>query len=58
MSEFEFDKSLCENCGKPLFLNKEECKEFIKNKMKNGYIVCSCCGVGQSISQEKIDECK
>lgn len=40
----EFDRSNCESCGQPLFLNPEECKRFIEERMKQGYIVCSCCG--------------
>ena len=44
MSKQEVDNPLCEGCGQPLFLDKEECKEFIEGKMKEGFIVCSCCG--------------
>jgi hypothetical protein len=44
MNEVVFEKEMCETCGQPLFLDKEECKEFIEKKMKNGFIVCSCCG--------------
>jgi hypothetical protein len=34
----------CSTCGQPLFLDKKECREFIEGKLKQGYIVCSCCG--------------
>jgi hypothetical protein len=44
MVEIKFEESLCKDCGEPLFLNKEDCKKFIEEKMKEGYIVCSCCG--------------
>jgi len=47
MSEVEFDESLCDDCGQPLFLTAEECKEFIEKKMKEGFIVCGCCGTQQ-----------
>lgn len=43
MSEEIFENPLCEDCGQPLFLDKEECQEFVKKKLKQGYIVCSCC---------------
>jgi hypothetical protein len=38
-----FDESMCDECGQPLFLTVEECKEFIQKKLKEGFIVCSCC---------------
>ena len=44
MSEIEFNSSVCEECGQPLFLDVEECKTFVEKKMKEGYMVCSCCG--------------
>ncbi|UCD44675.1 MAG: hypothetical protein JSV27_11265 [Candidatus Bathyarchaeota archaeon] len=44
MSKKELDAALCESCGQPLFLDKEECKAFIEGRMKEGFIVCSCCG--------------
>ena len=47
MLEDEFEKSLCDDCGQPLFLSKEECKKFIENKLKQGYFVCRCCGAKQ-----------
>jgi hypothetical protein len=53
MSTIEFDESMCGECGQPLFLSKEECKEFIEKKMKQGYIVCKCCGSREDI--EKTD---
>jgi RNase P subunit RPR2 len=49
MDEVRFERTLCETCGEPLFLNKEECKNFIERKMKEGYIVCSCCGAKQTM---------
>jgi hypothetical protein len=47
MSQDKFDPALCEGCGQPLFLKKEECRSFIEDRMKQGYIVCSCCGLKQ-----------
>ncbi len=44
MSDEELNASLCESCGQPLFLDKEECKSFIAGRMKEGFIVCGCCG--------------
>jgi hypothetical protein len=44
MSEEIFENPLCEDCGQPLFLDKKECQEFIMKKLKQGYIICSCCG--------------
>jgi len=44
MSKEDLDTALCESCGQPLFLDKEECKAFIEGRMKEGFIVCSCCG--------------
>ena len=44
MSEAGFDESMCDECGQPLFLTVEECKAFIEKKLKEGFIVCSCCG--------------
>lgn len=40
----EFDSTMCASCGEPLFLDKEECKAFIEGRLKDGFIVCSCCG--------------
>ena len=44
MTETEFPEEHCKDCGQPLFLDKKECNEFIERKLKQGYIVCSCCG--------------
>lgn len=56
MTKIKFEKSLCENCGQPLFLSKEECRNFIGNKLKQGYIVCSCCGGKQTIEPKRKSE--
>ncbi len=53
MTDTKLNNSLCEDCGQPLFLDVEECKEFIKRKMKQGYIVCSCCGAKKTIEPDK-----
>ena len=47
MGETKFDESMCDDCGQPLFLTVEECKEFIEKKLQEGFIVCSCCGTEQ-----------
>jgi hypothetical protein len=47
MSQGEMDSALCEGCGRPLFLDKEECRGFIEDRLKKGFIVCSCCGAEQ-----------
>ncbi len=52
MSKAGFDGSMCDDCGQPLFLTVEECKEFIEKKLKNGFIVCSCCGTEQKAETE------
>jgi RNase P subunit RPR2 len=52
MSKVDFDESMCEDCGQPLFLTVEECKAFIEKKLQNGFIVCSCCGTEQKVEQE------
>ena len=44
MSSEKVDVPLCGSCGEPLFLDKEECKAFIEGRLKEGFIVCSCCG--------------
>ncbi|MDH5200340.1 MAG: hypothetical protein OEW93_05590 [Candidatus Bathyarchaeota archaeon] len=44
MSRRELDPVLCEGCGRPLFLDKEECRGFIEERLRKGFIVCSCCG--------------
>ena len=43
MSRGELDPALCEDCGQPLFLDKEECRGFIEERLRKGFIVCSCC---------------
>ena len=53
MTEVKIDKTLCDGCGQPLFLDVDECIEFIERKMKQGYIVCSCCGAKKTIEPEK-----
>jgi RNase P subunit RPR2 len=49
MSEIKLMESLCEGCSEPLFLSKKECRDWIANKLKQGYIVCKCCGAKQTI---------
>jgi len=44
MPEPELHEELCKDCGQPLFLDKEECKAFIEERLKKGFMVCSCCG--------------
>jgi hypothetical protein len=44
MSE-RVEPPLCGSCGEPLFLDTEECKAFIEGRLKEGFIVCSCCGL-------------
>jgi hypothetical protein len=53
MIENEFETKICVECGQPLFLTKEECRDFVKNKMKKGFFVCRCCGVKQSSDNTK-----
>lgn len=53
MTKIKIDEAICENCGRPLFLSKEECRSFIEKKMKRGHIVCSCCGAKQEIKQDE-----
>lgn len=53
MTEVKIDKSLCDGCGQPLFLDVDECKEFIERKMKLGYIVCSCCGAKKTVQSDE-----
>jgi len=43
MTAVESPEGRCRGCGQPLFLDKKECSEFIERKLKQGYIVCSCC---------------
>jgi RNase P subunit RPR2 len=52
MSKTDFDESLCDECGQPLFLTVEECKEFIEKKLQDGFIVCSCCGTEEKVEQK------
>jgi hypothetical protein len=47
------EKFSCNSCGQPLFIDKKECREFVEGKLKQGYIICSCCG-SRNIS-EKLD---
>ncbi len=54
MSKAGFDESMCDECGQPLFLTVEECKEFIQKKLKEGFIVCSCCSTDQK-TEKKAD---
>jgi hypothetical protein len=44
-------EQLCSSCGQPLFLDKDECRSFIESKLKEGYIVCSCCAGKQKPEQ-------
>jgi len=44
MNKVEFNEALCKSCGGSLFLDKDECKGFIEGRLKEGYIVCICCG--------------
>ena len=37
MNKVEFDEALCKGCGSPLFLDKDDCKDFIEGKLKEGY---------------------
>ena len=53
MDESKLDEGVCEECGQPLFLDKEECRAFIEGKLKRGYIVCSCCGAGNKVAQSQ-----
>ena len=52
MSKADFDESICEECGQPLFLTVEECKAFIEKKLQDGFIVCSCCGTEEKVEQK------
>jgi len=45
----ELQEKQCDGCGQPLFLDKDECKNFIETKLKEGFIVCGCCGGKQSV---------
>jgi RNase P subunit RPR2 len=49
MTNTVFEEILCESCSQPLFLDADECKRFIEEKLKQGYIVCSCCGAKQTM---------
>ena len=50
MDESKLDELTCDDCGQPLFLDKEECKAFIEDRLKQGFIVCSCCEAKNRIS--------
>jgi hypothetical protein len=50
MDESKLDELTCDDCSQPLFLDKEECKAFIEDRLKQGFIVCSCCGAKNRIS--------
>ena len=52
MSKADFDESICEECGQPLFLTVEECRAFIEKKLQDGFIVCSCCGTEEKVEQK------
>jgi hypothetical protein len=52
MSKVNFDESMCDECGQPLFLTVEECKAFIEKKLQDGFIVCSCCGPDQKVKNK------
>jgi len=54
MTEINFDSSLCSICGQPLFLSKEECRKFIEKRLKEGYMVCRCCGAKQKTEIEGV----
>jgi RNase P subunit RPR2 len=49
----DLKESLCEKCGAPLFLTKEECRDFVEDKMKQGYLVCRCCGAKKTTKQDE-----
>ena len=51
MNENELMESFCEKCTSPLFLSKQECHDWIVNKLKQGYIVCQCCGAKQQVTE-------
>ncbi len=51
MSETEFMKSHCDSCSEPLFLSAKECRDWIENKLKQGYIVCRCCGAKKTMTE-------
>ena len=50
MPEPELHEEMCDACSQPLFLDKEDCKAFIEDRLKQGFIVCSCCGAKNKIS--------
>jgi RNase P subunit RPR2 len=52
MSKADFNETMCDECGQPLFLTVEECKAFIEKKLQEGFIVCSCCGTEQKFKKE------
>jgi uncharacterized Zn finger protein (UPF0148 family) len=53
ISDSMLEKFSCNSCGQPLFIDKKECREFVEGKLKQGYIICSCCG-SRNVS-EKLD---
>ena len=53
MSQPDIQGPVCEKCDAPLFLDKVECKDFIEGKLKQGYIICSCCGHSQILKDTK-----
>jgi hypothetical protein len=55
MSKADFNETMCDECGQPLFLTVEECKAFIEKKLREGFIsrihqpsVFHSSGIGQS----------
>ncbi len=52
MSKADFDESMCDECGQPLFLTVDECKEFIEKKLQEGFIVCGCCGTEEKVERK------
>jgi hypothetical protein len=52
MNQNNFEESYCGECKQPLFLNKQECLDWIENKLKQGYIVCQCCGAKQTLDEQ------
>jgi RNase P subunit RPR2 len=53
MTDIKLDSALCSTCGQPLFLDKKECRDFIKRRLKEGYMVCQCCGAKQKIEVDR-----
>jgi len=42
-------ESLCDGCSEPLFLSAKDCRDWIETKLKQGYIVCRCCGAKKTV---------